>query len=194
MVRVLELQEKYGIDQDTMLIYICSVNLTSILSLIGRRQQGNSSGYLQAPVPGSVTAPAPQNAGNNQSTNNLAGMLAGMLGGGTNGQGVNPAALLNMLGSLGGKNGQGLNPALLTSLLGALGGQGKDLSGLLNMMSTLMGTMPKPVVSPGVAAEKPAAPTKEAAAPKNPSLEEKRPVREVPKILKWDHLDNRRRA
>lgn len=202
VVRVLELQSKYGLDPETMLIYICSVNLTSILSLIGKRQQDHSGGHIQASlaapaVPGPVSAPAPEKAGNdNQSLNNLAGMLSGMLGnqGGTNSQGLNPAALLNMLGGIGGKDGQGLNPALLTSLLGALGGQGMDLGSIMNMMSSFMGSVPKPAVTPTKAASSAATPTKETGSTKNPRGEEKQPVREVPKILKWDPLDNRKRA
>ncbi|MDD4169505.1 MAG: hypothetical protein PHD36_04475 [Desulfotomaculaceae bacterium] len=203
VVRMLELQSKYGIDQETMLIYICSVNLTSILSLIGKRQQGNSGGHIQKPLtapvaPGTVSAPAPENAGNNQSLNNLASMLSGMLssqgGANTNSQGVNPAALLNMLGGIGGKDGQGLNPALLTSLLGALGGgQGIDLGNMMNMMSSFMGSVPKPTVTPTKPASSAAVPTK-AALSSNPPAEERQPIREMPKILKWNQLDNRKRA
>lgn len=201
VLRVLELQSKYGLDQETMLIYICAVNLTSILSLIGKRQQGSPGGSIQAPVTvpgatGTTSAPARENAGNSQSLNNLAGMLSGMLGShsGANSQSLNPAALLSMLGAMAGKDGQGINPALLTSLLGALGGQGMDMGSLMNMMSSIMGSLPKPVAAPKKAASSATTPAKETGSANKPHVEEKSPAREVPKILKWEHLDNRKRA
>gem|GEM_PF-941127 len=214
VVRIMELQSRYGMDQETMLIYMCSVNLMSILSLIGRRYPGSSSGYIQVPVAetGAVSVPVPAgNAGDNPSISNLTGMLAGMLGGqgGAGGQGFNPAALLNMLGSIAGKDGQGLNPALLTSLLGALGGQ--DLSGFMGTLAGLMGSGPKPAVKPDVTKDepditkdKPATPSnaatsgagtsKEAGAARSSRGEEKQADREMPRIMKWDRLGDRKRA
>jgi len=129
----------------------------------------------------------------------MIGMLAGMLGnqGGTGGQGPNPAALMNLLGCLGGgKEGQGLNPAMLTSLLGALGGQNMDLSNLMNMLAGLMGTGAKNSAKSDSSKDKPAAAgdAPNAAGPaKNDRSGEKQAVREVPKIMKWDSLDNRKR-
>jgi len=199
VLRVLELQSRYGMDQETMLIYMCSVNLMSILNLIGRRYSGSSSGYMQVPAGevGMVSVPAPTgNAGNTPSTNNLAGMLGG--------QGFNPAALLNMLGGIAGKDGHGLNPALLNSLLGALGGQNVDLSSLMGMLTGLMGSGSKPAAKPDVTKDEPA-PTsnvaksgagesKEAGTAKSDRGEEKQAAREMPKIMKWDRLDDRKRA
>jgi len=209
VARVLELQSKYGMDQETMLIYMCSVNLTSILSLIGKRYHGSSSGYIQTPVaaPSAATTAAPvSTTGTGPSLNDMAGMLNSLLGGqgGSGGQGFNPAALMNLLGSLGGKEGQGLNPAILASLLSALGGQNMDLSNLMNMLAGLMGTGAKPAARPESTKDKPAASkaasdaagaAKGPVAAKNEQVVEKQqPVREVPKIMKWDRLDDRKRA
>ncbi|MCG9968972.1 hypothetical protein L9W92_13100 [Pelotomaculum terephthalicicum JT] len=203
VARVLELQSKYGMDQETMLIYMCSVNLTSILNLIGKRYHGSSSGYIQSPVtaPTTVPAPAPVSAtGGNPSPNDLAGMLTSLLGGqgGSGGQGFNPAALMNLLGSLsGGQGGQGLNPAMLMSLLSALGGQNMDLGNLMNMLAGLMGTGSKNNTKTESSKGKPAASkdaSNAAGAAKNDQGGEKQTVREMPKIMKWDNLDQRKRA
>lgn len=203
VARVLELQSKYGMDQETMLIYMCSVNLTSILSLIGNRYHGSSSGYIQSPVtaPATVSGPAPVNTtGTGPSLNDLMGMLAGLLGnqGGSGGQGFNPAALMNLLGCLGGgKEGQGLNPAMLASLLGALGVQNMDLSNLMNTLAGFMGTGSKNNTKSDSSKDKPAAAKdtlNAAGAAKNDRGGEKQIVREVPKIMKWDSLDNRKRV
>ncbi|OPY58681.1 MAG: hypothetical protein A4E55_00733 [Pelotomaculum sp. PtaU1.Bin035] len=205
VIKILELQSKYGIDQETMLIYMGSVNLMSILNLIGRRYHGSSSGYMQAPAAAAEAFPstAPVNSGDNLSLNNLAGMLSGMLGS-QGGQGFNPALLQNVLGSLGGKDGRGLNPALLMSLLGALGGQNMDWGGLMNMLAGLMGAGSKPAASPETAKGKPAASSTgatsgagsaiESGGANNSRVEGKQGIREVPKIMKWDLLGDRKRA
>ena len=49
VIRLLEQQSKYGVDQEAMLIYLNSVNLMNILTLIARRYTGSSG--LAAPVP-----------------------------------------------------------------------------------------------------------------------------------------------
>jgi len=215
VVRVLELQSKYGMDQETMLIYMCSVNLTSILSLIGKRYHGSTSGYIQTPVT-APSAPAAAPVGvagtGSPSMNDLAGMLTGLLSGqgGSGGQGFNPAALMNLLGSLTGKEGQGLNPAMLASLLGVLGGQNMDWGNLMNMLAGFMGAGAKPAARPEPAKDKPAA-SKDApgtagtasatgaakgsvAAKNEQAVEKQQPVREMPKIMKWDRLDDRKMA
>ncbi|OPX84658.1 hypothetical protein [Pelotomaculum sp. PtaB.Bin117] len=182
VARVLELQSKYGMDQETMLIYMCSVNLTSILNLIGKRYHGSSSGYIQSPVtaPTTVPAPAPVSAtGGNPSPNDLAGMLTSLLGG------------------QGGSGGQGFNPAMLMSLLSALGGQNMDLGNLMNMLAGLMGTGSKNNTKTESSKGKPAASkdaSNAAGAAKNDQGGEKQTVREMPKIMKWDNLDQRKRA
>lgn len=208
VAKVLELQSKYGMDQETMLIYMCSVNLTGILSLIGKRYHGSSSGYLQAPVaasPAVVEAAPVGTAATGTPPHDPAGMLNSLLGGqsGSGGQGFNPAVLMNLLGNLGGKEGQGLTPAMLSGLLSALGGQNLDLSHLMHTLTGLMGTGAKTAAGPGSTKEQFAA-TKAASgaagAAKGPVTAGNEPVmekqagREVPKIMKWDRLDDRKKA
>lgn len=206
VVRVLELQSKYGMDQETMLIYICSVNLTGILSLIGKRYHGSSSGYLPVPAVPTVTDAAPAGTtGAGQTQNDLAGLLNSLLSGqgGSGGQGFNPAALMNLLGSLSGKEGQGINPAILAGLLRALGGQNPDLGNLMQALTGLMGPGAKTAARPGATKEqsagsKTASDTPGAAkgpsAAKNEPVVEKQAAREVPKIMKWDRLDDIKKA
>lgn len=191
VAKVLDLQAKHGMDQETMLIYMCSVNLTSILSLIGQRYPGSSSGYIQPS--GGLTAPigSKKPEGGTASTEPL-GALNNM-----GEQGANPNALLNLLNSFGGAQGggQGLNPALMTSLLGALGGgQNTDLGSLMNLMTGLMGAganhKPRPAETPK---EGPAAPQDKATNAakgmvKNDRIGNKKAIREVPKVMKWDSI------
>lgn len=181
VIRLLEQQSRYGLDQETMLIYISSINLMSILTLMSRRYGGGSG--LSVPAPGLPVLPplAPGTApGSGLSLENMVGLL------------------MKMLGNQGGGNasgGQGLNPAMLLSLFNALGGQNMDLGGLMNLLAGLMGAS-KPAAGPGQAAPpKPSAPGgSEGGIGAKPAVEENAVKRDVPKIMKWDQLDDRRKA
>jgi hypothetical protein len=61
VIRLLEQTSRYGLDQETMLIYISSVNLMSILGLIGRRYGGKSN--LSLPLPAAMPAFSPVSSG-----------------------------------------------------------------------------------------------------------------------------------
>ena len=106
VIRLLEQQARHGMDQESMLIYMCSLNLMSILNLLNKRQGGTSG--LNLPVPAAVPALPPlanpgQAAGGGPSLESMISLLGNMLGSQAGG------------GAPGG--GQGLNPALLMSLL-----------------------------------------------------------------------------
>lgn len=188
VIRLLEQASRYGLDQETMLIYISSVNLMSILGLIGRRY--GSKPNLSLPIPADLPAFSPATSGTapagGQSMENLMGMLMKMLGGqgGSNtpaGQGINPATLMNMLSVL---------------------SQNVDLNSLMSMMSGMLGSGAKAVAGPGGGGAvqpapgpgQPAAGVRENAAGSKAAGEEKQVKREVPKIMKWDQLDERRKA
>lgn len=212
---MLELQSRHGMDQETMLIYMCSVNLTSILGLMGHHYPGSSNGYIQPPLiaPANVTAPGQSgsggaggsNSGGSASLNDLAGTLAGLLGnqGGSGGHGLNPAALMGLLSSLGGfqgqeQDGQSLNGAASAGRLNAPGKQNVDLNNLMSLFSSLMSVGAKNNPKPEPTQEKayePQTTVKTADAAKNDREKEKQQiVREVPKVMKWDNLDKRKRA
>lgn len=185
VIRLLEQQARYGMDQESMLIYMCSLNLMSILNLMGRRHGGGTG--VSLPVPAGPALPLPplsnsgQVAGGGPSLESMMNML------------------MSMLGSQGGApGGQGLNPALLMSLLNALGGQNLDLAGLMGKLAGLMGSGAKPAAGPE-AARVPATTPPPQAGPSGAGCKEsgtqERPVKqEVPKIMKWDHLDDRKKA
>ncbi|HOV79133.1 MAG TPA: hypothetical protein PK728_03435 [Bacillota bacterium] len=180
VARVLELQSRYGIDQETMLLYMSSVNLMSILSLISRRYQGAAynphAAALPAPALPPLTTGGPQ--GGNLSLDNVMGML------------------MKMFGSGNAPGGQGLNPAALMSLLSALVGQNLDLGKIFSMLGNLTGSGVKAPPATEEKTQKPSAPAEAAQA--TPDLknagEEKAVKREVPKIMKWDQLDDRKKA
>jgi hypothetical protein len=171
VVRILEHQAKYGIDQDSMLIYLSSVNLMSILNLLNRR-----SGVPAAlPLP-PLVAGAPQAGG--PPLENMLGMLLKMMGnqgGGdsTGGQGINPATLLNMLSTI---------------------SQNVDLGKMMGMLSALMSPPGKPAAGQqqdtiGPSSGNELAPARPGLKEIDKSGEDRGEKREVPKIMKWDQLD-----
>lgn len=197
VIRLLEQQSRHGIDQETMLIYMNSINLMNILNLMGKKFGGSLSLSVPAPAlpplaPGQSPAGGPA--------------LESMIG-----------LLLNMLGNQGGggsSGGQGINPAMLMSLLSALGGQNLDLPGLMSKFAAMMGTPQKPGAGP-VTGNTPqtapapggalatntqqARPPVQASAPVPGQSEHKPPLiepvkREAPKVMKWDSLDDRKKA
>lgn len=194
VARLLDLQSKYAIDHETMLIYINSLNLMNVLNLIGRRYGSNSNLSLQVPAGLSQLPPLEQGAaaGNGLTPENLAGMLAKMLGG--QGTGNSPPG------------GQGVNPAVLLNMLNALCGQNMDISGLMKMMQGFMGSGAKPAKKTGSvnvpqASPKPAAGsspsgqgTKEPGAAGKAAGGQTAARHEIPKIMKWDQLDERKKA
>ncbi len=181
VARLLELQSKYGMDQETMLIYMSFVNLMSILNLMGRRYGGSLNSPLHLPVP--------LTPGDGPSLDNLATMLKKMLGGQSG-------------SSMPGE--QGINPAMLMSLLNAIGGQNMDLGGLVNMLAGLIGTGVKQAPKPALGDVTPAVSTSEAVSFAKGTSEvgsmeknaggETAARREVPKIMKWDYPDERKKT
>ncbi len=177
VIRLLEQQSKYGVDQEAMLIYLNSVNLMNILGLIARRYAGSSG--LAAPVlPALAQGTAPAGI----SLENLLGMLMKLCG---NQEGGNA------------RGGQGLNPAALLTLLGALS-QNVDFTGLFNMLGTLFSQGGASVPGPGRTGE-----TQQQGAPAGEIKPEVKavvkednqgvkstPKREVPKVMVWDQLEN----
>lgn len=191
VIRLLEQQARHGMDQESMLIYMCSLNLMSILNLLNKRQGGTSG--LNLPVPAAVPALPPlanpgQAAGGGPSLESMISLLGNMLGSQAGG------------GAPGG--GQGLNPALLMSLLSALGGQNLDLAGLMSKLAGMMGTGAKPAAGPDLGKPPAAAPgqnqpgitpNKVESQGEKAAAEERAARREVPKIMKWD-LEDRKKA
>jgi len=186
VIRILEQQSRYGMDQDTMLIYMNSVNLMNILNLISRRQGGSMN--LSIPAPAVAPALPALATGSGPTLDNLMGML------------------LKMLGSQGGGNspgGQGINPAMLMNLLSVLG-QNVDLGGLMSMLAGLMGTGAKPVPRPESGNIGQSISSGESSSPKpgvmecgvneKTTVEDKSPKREPPRIMKWDQIDDRKKA
>lgn len=175
VVRVLELQSKYGMDQETMLIYLNSVNLMTILDMVKRKYHSGAD-TLPLPQPSGM-AGAPGNSGSGGtgglSMENLAGMLSGLMGQG---------------------GGKGLNPAALLSLYNMLGGPNMDLSSIMSMLGNMLGPG-KQVKPPGQAQTgvQPVLDCGEQGGEKSPE-EGDRQKRDTPKIMKWDHLDDRKRA
>ncbi len=191
VTKLLEQSSRYGLDQETMLIYINSVNLMSILSLLSRRY-GVKSNFSLPALPALVqgTAPAamaPETAQTgNPGLENMMGML------------------MKALGSQGGGNasaGQGINTSTLLNLLSVLG-QNVDLGSLMSLMAGLLGSGSKAAANPetGPMVQPPPVPTdasvsltNESAGQKTP-LEDKSVKRETPKIMKWDQLEERKKA
>lgn len=176
VIRLLEQASRYGLDQETTLIYISSVNLMSILTLIGRRYGGKSN--MSLPLPAALPALTTVTSGTappgGPSMDNLMGMLMKMLGG--QGGGNTPSS-------------QGINPSTLLNLLSVLG-QNVDLGSLMNMMAGMMGTGAKAAPGPEAGSAVQAAP----GAGQPVAGEEKQARREVPKIMKWDQMDDRKKA
>jgi hypothetical protein len=179
VVRILEHQAKYGIDQDTMLIYLSSVNLMSILNMLNRRLGGNTVLAPAAlPLP-PLVAETPQAGG--PSIENMLGTLLKMMGnqsGGdsTGGQGINPATLLNMLSTI---------------------GQNVDLGKMMGMLSGLMSPPNKPAAGQQKDTISPSSGNELVSARPGfkeieKSGEDRGEKREVPKIMKWDQLDARK--
>lgn len=175
VVRILEHQAKYGIDQDTMLIYLSSVNLMSILHLLNRRYNGSASfAPATLPLPPLVTG-APQAGG--QQMENMMGALLKLLGGQSGGDSP---------------GGQGINPATMLNLLATLG-QNVDLGKMMSMLSGLMGPPAKQTasqqqntagISGGGELDSAGTGLKEI----DKGGEDRGEKREVPKIMKWDQL------
>lgn len=197
-IKLLEQSSKYGMDQETMLIYISSVNLMNILGLIGRRYGVKSNFSL--PVPAALPALPPLAPGTTPAASATGTAPAGgpsletLMG-----------MLLKMLGSQGGGNtsaGQGINPSTLLNLLSVLG-QNVDLGSLMNMMAGLLGSVSKAAPKPEAgAAQQPAPPVgtsapvpvvKESGAQKAQG-DDKAVKKEVPKIMKWEQLEDRKKA
>jgi hypothetical protein len=179
VIRLLELQSKYGVDQEAMLIYLNSVNLMNILSLIARRYAGSSS--LAAPVlPPLAQGPAPAGL----SLENLLGTLM-KLGGNQEGGTA--------------RGGQGLNPAALLALLGALS-QNVDFTSLFNMLGSLFspGGASGPGPSPSGEKQQKDAPAGDVKPEVKTVIKDKEdnqvvkssPKREVPKVVVWDQLES----
>lgn len=197
VIKLLEQSSKYGLDQETMLIYINSVNLMNILSLLGRRYGVKSNFSLPVPaalpaLPALVqgTAPAAVAPGTAQTGSpaleNMMGMLMKALGS----QGVGNTSA-----------GQGINTSTLLNLLSVLG-QNVDLGSLMSLMAGLLGSGSKAAAKPeaGSMVQPPPVPTgapvpvaTESAGPKTP-VEDKAVKRETPKIMKWDQLEERKKA
>ncbi len=153
VIRFLEQAERYGLDRETMLIYISSVNLMSILDLIGRRYGDKPDRSLPATAPEDLSTPLPAPSGTapvdlaalatalsgiapgDRSMENLTGILAKMPGGPAPG---NPPAT------------QGVNPALLN--LVSVIGQNLDLGNLIGRMAGMRAGKARPASSSGEAA------------------------------------------
>ncbi|MDD4238746.1 MAG: hypothetical protein PHT62_09360 [Desulfotomaculaceae bacterium] len=175
VVRIIEHQAKYGIDQDTMLIYLSSVNLMSILHLLNRRY-GGSANLTPATLPlPPLTAGTPQAGGP---------PLENMLG-----------TLLKMLGNQSGGDSageQGINPAMLLNLLATLS-QNVDMGKMMGMLSGLMSPPGKPAASPQQDSVGPSCgsehnPARPGFKEIDKSGEDRGEKREIPKIMKWDQL------
>jgi len=192
VARILDLQSKYGMDQETMIIYMNSLNLMHILNLVNRRygtgpgQSLQISGVPQLPVPGRDTT-----AGSGLTMENMAGMLMHLLA--NQGQG----------GSA--QGGQGINPSVLLNMLSALGGQNLDLNNLMKILPALMGSgkpAPKttvqndrPSAQNSGAGERPSEGDARDSGPKGGGAGGQPPARqEAPKIMKWDRLEERKKA
>jgi len=173
MSHILELQSRHGIDQDTMLIFLNSVNLMQILTLIQNKYRSGAASLPPVQFPG---APVP--------SAKPAGSGAGDTGSG----GIsleNLAAMLSAMTSQGG--GKGLNPAALMGLYNMLGGPNMDIGAMMNMLGGMFGNKPK------ASAQDQAAPAAEKY--KGQDGEKSTPggdrpaSREAPKIMKWDRFD-----
>lgn len=177
VVRILEHQSKYGIDHDAMLIYLSSVNLMSILQLLNRRYGSNAVITPSLPLPPLVSETSP---GGGPSPDNMLGTLLKMLGGQNSGdsagQGVNPAAMLNLLSALSRNVDLGKMMGMLSGLMGPAGktasSQQQNTSGASN------GSEPAHA-GPRENDKK--------------SGEDRGEKREVPRIMKWDQLDSGKR-
>ncbi|MGI6492605.1 MAG: hypothetical protein ACOX0T_09410 [Pelotomaculum sp.] len=170
LFKILEQQARYGMDQETMLLYLSSVNLMSILTLHNRRY-GGSAGLVPSALP------LPPAAAGGMTGDNMLGMLLKMLGNQQSGaddgpgQGANPAALLNLLASL----SQNVDLGKVMSMLAGMGTQGKAAGGQQQE------TASAPVY------QDESADTGESKG-KEKSVADRGGKREIPKIMKWDQL------
>lgn len=176
VVRILDYQTKHGIDQDTMLIYLSSVNLMSILQLLNRRNS-NNVGLAAATLPlPPLMAGAPQ-AGGAQMENMLGALLK---------------MLSNQSSSGDSSGGQGINPATMLNLLATLG-QNVDLGKMMSMLSGLMGPPAKPAASQqqnftGASGGSESGSAVPGLKEIDKGGEDRGEKREIPKIMKWDQL------
>ncbi|NLI11832.1 hypothetical protein [Pelotomaculum propionicicum] len=195
VIRLLEQSSKYGLDQETMLIYINSVNLMSILSLLGRRYGVKSNFSLPVPVslpalPALVQGPAPAAAAPGAAPA-VGPALENMMG-----------TLMKALGGQGAGNstaGQGINMSSLLNLLSVLG-QNVDLGSLINLMAGLLSSGSKAAAKPEAGSVMPPAspgsplPAAPESTVQKTQVEDKAVKREPPKIMKWDQLEERKKA
>lgn len=178
VVRILELQSRYGMDQEAMLIYLNSVNLMTILDMVKRKYHGGAEAL---PLPQLASMASPANPGSGSAggltLENLAGLASGLMG----------------------QGGKGLNPATLLSLFNMLGGQNMDLSNIMGMLGNMLGPGKQVPVGQGQTAAQPVADGDKAKkdgqdGENSPPEGDRQRPRETPKIMKWDHLDDRKRA
>lgn len=192
VARILDLQSKYRMDQETMIIYMNSLNLMNILSLVNRRygtgsgQSLQMSGMPQPPVPSQGAA-----AGSGLTWENMAGMLMKLLAN----QGQDGST----------QGGQGINPSVLLNMLSALCGQNLDLNNLMKILPALMGSgKPAPKTAAQDARQTAQNPDAGGGSPKG-AAKDSGPAgggaggqpaarHEVPKIMKWDRFDERKKA
>lgn len=169
LFRILEQLSRYGMDQETMLLYLSSVNLMSILTLHNRRY-GGSAGLVPS------TLPLPPAAAGGMTGDNMLGMLLKMLGNQQSraddgpGQGGNPAALLNLLASL----SQNVDLGKMMSMLAGMGTQGKAAGGQQQEAASDPVDQDDSADSEGVKGKEKSA--------------DRGGKREIPKIMKWDQL------
>lgn len=181
MFRILELQSQYGIDQESMLIYLNSVNLMQILGLIQKKYRNGAAILPPVQFPGAEVPsgmPVGSGAGSGGlSLENMAAMLS---------------TLMNQGGGAGQGGGKGMNPATLMSLYNMLGGQNLDWGAMMNMLSGMFGNKQKATAQEQAA---PAVEKYKGQDGEKSSPGEDRPAsREVPKVMKWDRFDGQRRA
>ncbi|MCL6638438.1 MAG: hypothetical protein K6T80_01990 [Firmicutes bacterium] len=177
ILRILEAQTKYGIDQETMLIYLNSVNLMAILGLLQNKLRGGAGITLPGPfneTEGASPSAGAAASGGGPSLENLAGMLSGLMGQG-GGKGLNPAAL-----------------ASLYNLYNALGGPNMDMNAMLKTLGSMLGKGDK--TSPEARGKVSPAPAEPDPGKGKEGETAGQGTREVPKIMKWDRFDDRRRA
>jgi len=191
VIKLLEQQSKYGIDQEAMLIYLNSVNLMNILTLMARRNAG-SSGLFAPALPPLAQGQAPAGI----SLENLLGMVIRLLGkqeGGNTpgGQGLNPAALLPLLGAL----SQNVDFTGLFNMLGSLFSQGGvSVPGSARPVETQQGQGQEQGQEQEQAA--PALDSKPAVkveVPGDASGAQGGDKREMPKVMIWDQMENRKK-
>jgi len=193
VARILDLQSRYGIDQETMIIYLNSLNLMNILNLVNRRYGTNPGQSLQmSGVPQLPALSQDAAAGSGMTWENMAGMLLKLLGN----QGQDGSA----------QGGQGINPSVLLNMLSALYGQNLDLNHLMKMLPGLMGFGAKPAPktasqdiqqasrSPAAGGSSPEPEAKDSGTAGGSAGGQPAARHEVPKIMKWDRFDECKKA